>query len=147
MDQKLGLLQYEDLRRSESESKIFEAIEELGGSVNAGQIADHIDTSRSNVQYIVKRLRNENRLEGTLSQKRILYTIPSFTTLTHSQDQQHSHHSQMPTVKDVKDGSQEVTPEYPDKPCVQCGSVDVVMNEEMTAYKCKDCGRFYTKKA
>ena len=35
---------------------------------------------------------------------------------------------------------------YPDKPCVQCGQDDPILNEEMTAYKCSKCDRFYTVK-
>lgn len=71
-----------DLRRAEAESKIIKAIEDLDGNVDAGQIAAQADVGRSNVQQIVKRLREEKRLEATVVGKRITYSIPSLTTLT-----------------------------------------------------------------
>ena len=135
-----------DLRRSEAESKIFEAIEELGGNVDAGQIANHIEVGRSNVQQIVKRLRNEKHLLAVVSNKRILYSTP-ITNNTNNTNRQTTlttltdNPSTVSTVSDVNDPSEV---KYPEKPCVQCGADDPVLNEAMTAYFCKQCQRFYT---
>lgn len=134
-----------DLRRNESETKVFEAIDELGGNVDANQIANHLELGRSNVQQIVKRLRSENRLSATVSNKRILYssiinntnTLTSITPLTTLTDRP------VTTVSDVNDTSRIIKP---DKPCVGCGVDEPVVDEKSGEYKCSGCGRFYTVK-
>jgi hypothetical protein len=70
----------QDLRRSEAERNIKDAIDELGGTADARAIADHLGITRAAVQQHVKYMRKEGKLAAQTfadkqkNCKRILYT-------------------------------------------------------------------------
>lgn len=47
----------------------------------------------------------------------------------------------------VKNGNESNLSNYPDKPCLQCGTDEPIIDEKSGAYKCSKCDRFYTVKA
>ena len=84
-----------DARREEAESKILEAIDFLGGNVDAGAIADEMGLNRSTVQTQLQRMREEgtvaHKLEKVGRQTKCLYSRypTSSTSSTSSIDQRH----------------------------------------------------------
>jgi putative DNA primase/helicase len=69
-----------DLRRAESESRILEALDELG-EADAASIAEHLDLRRSTVQDALKRMRESGKLDYKSipigKTKKLIYSLPN----------------------------------------------------------------------
>jgi biotin operon repressor len=95
-----------DVRRSESETNIKNAINTLGGSADCGAIADELGLTRGTVQVQLQRMRDEGSLTyeliGTGKGKKIFYSIPSPTSSS-SSSLRNRQHPQLPlnSVDDV----------------------------------------------
>ncbi len=97
----------QDLRRSESEKRIYDAIKNLGGEADASEIALEIGTSRENAQMSLKRLRETGKLECILDKKskykRFIYKV-SLTSLTSLTSPTPLHHLQANKYGGVSEG-------------------------------------------
>jgi hypothetical protein len=84
-----------DVRREEAENNILDAIDFMGGNVDAGAIADELGLNRSTVQTQLQRMRDEGtvafKLEKVGRQNKCLYKRPptSSTSSTSSIKQHH----------------------------------------------------------
>ncbi len=89
----------QDLRRSESEKRIYDAIESLGGEADVDAIAAEIGIQRATAQTSLKRMRDEGKLTYMDKQigkiKKIIYRVSptSSTSLTSSDSQHYQHQS------------------------------------------------------
>ncbi len=84
----------QDLRRTESEKRIYDAIESLGGEADAGAIASDLGITREGCQKNLKRMRDEGKLTTRFSKKGmtqiILYKV-SVTLVTSDNKLQRLH--------------------------------------------------------
>jgi len=121
-----------DVRRAEAENRITEAIDLLGGNVEASAIANELDLNRVTVQTHLKRMRNEGLVTFQVKGKKIFYGLP----LTKPSKPTTPNTLQNLRVDDVGDvNSNAVLPD-----CPACGCNEWEYLPDLKSRHCLQCG-------